>query len=118
MVPVGLFRCFTGGCPVAVQDIAPKADLATGAGAVGLFVVRRAFSSGSPALTGVEAISNGVPAFRKPQAKNAAGTLGIMGVISITMFLGISYLATRIQGITVSDERSVVGQIAHAVFGG
>ena len=80
--------------------------------------ILHAFSSGSTALTGVEAISNGVPAFRRPQSKNASETLLIMGVIAVTMFLGISFLATHIHGITISDERSVVGQIAHAVFGG
>ena len=81
-------------------------------------MILHAFSSGSTALTGVEAISNGVPAFRRPQSRNASETLLIMGVISVTMFLGISFLATHIAGITVSEERSVVGQIAHAVFGG
>ncbi len=92
--------------------------LARVAAPVGLFVILHAFSSGATALTGVEAISDGVPAFRRPRAKNAAQTLAIMGVISVTMFLGISFLATHIQGITVSEEGSVVGQIAHAVFRG
>src|SRR6266508_4536783 len=70
MIGVGLFRCL-GRCHSA-QPIAPAADLARVAGPIGLFVILRAFSSGSTALTGVEAISNGVPAFRRPQAKNAA----------------------------------------------
>jgi amino acid transporter len=115
---VGLFRCATGGCPPVAHPIAPEAGLATAAGGLGLFVILHAFSSGSTALTGVEAISNGVPAFRRPQARNAADTLAIMGVISVAMFLGISFLATHIAGITVSAERSVVAQIADAVFGG
>ncbi len=115
MIGVGLLRCL-GGCPSA-ESIVPAADLARVAGPIGLFVILRAFSSGSTALTGVEAISNGVPAFRRPQARNAAETLAIMGTIAITMFLGISFLASRMQ-VTVSDERSVVAQIAHAVFGG
>ena len=115
MIGVGLFRCI-GGCPSA-EPIAQAADLARVAGPIGLFVILRAFSSGSTALTGVEAISNGVPAFRRPQSKNAAETLAIMGTIAITMFLGISFLASRMH-VTVSDERSVVAQIAHAVFGG
>jgi amino acid transporter len=115
MIGVGLLRCI-GGCPSA-EPIAPAADLARAAGPIGLFVILRAFSSGSTALTGVEAISNGVPAFRRPQSRNAADTLAIMGTIAITMFLGISFLASRMH-VTVSDERSVVAQIAHAVFGG
>jgi len=116
LVGVGLFRCITGGCPPIAHPIAPEAGLATGG--LGLFVILHAFSSGSTALTGVEAISNGVPAFRRPQARNAADTLAIMGVISVSMFLGISFLATHIAGVTVSGERSVVAQIADAVFGG
>jgi amino acid transporter len=118
LVVVGLTRCFLGGCPVVTDHVAPSPQLATTVGSVGLFVILHAFSSGSTALTGVEAISNGVPAFRRPQSKNASETLLIMGVISVSMFLGISFLATHIPGITVSDERSVVGQVAHAVFGG
>jgi len=114
MIGVGLFRCI-GGC-LSAEPIAP-AELARVAGPIGLFVILRAFSSGSTALTGVEAISNGVPAFRRPQSKNAADTLALMGTIAITMFLGISFLASRMH-VTVSDERSVVAQIAHAVFGG
>ena len=109
----------------AVRDRLPdgrgdraRAQLATTAGPVSLFVILHAFSSGSTALTGVEAISNGVPAFRRPQAANAARTLGVLGVMTIGMFLGISWLATHIDGITVSEERSVVAQIANAVFGG
>ncbi len=116
MVGVGLVRCATG-CPIA-EALPPEHVLATTTGTISLFVVLHAFSSGSTALTGVEAISNGVPAFRRPQARNAATTLGVMGVMAITMFLGISWLSTHIEGITVSSERSVVAQIADAVFGG
>ena len=116
MIVAGLARC-VGGCPAA-EPIEAAHELATTTGSVGLFVILHAFSSGSTALTGVEAISNGVPAFRRPQARNAAATLGTMGAIAAALFLGISWLATHIPGITVSHERSVVAQIAHAVFGG
>ena len=98
-------------------DVEPLHDAATAAGAVGLFVVLRAFSSGATALTGVEAISNGVPAFRHPQARNAADTLAIMGAIAIAMFMGISWLSTHVEGVIASEERSIVAQIALAVFG-
>ncbi len=118
LMVVGLGKCLFGGCPVVTDPVPPAPELATAVTTVGLFVILHAFSSGSTALTGVEAISNGVPAFRRPQSRNASETLLIMGVISVTMFLGISFLATHIAGITVSDERSVVGQIARAVFGG
>jgi len=113
MLATGLVRCLDA-CPQATR---PDEVIPLGAaGSVGLFVILRAFSSGSTALTGVEAISNGVPAFRRPQARNAAATLGIMGVISVTMFLGISFLA-RQTGAVPSEEQSVVSQIARAVFG-
>jgi amino acid transporter len=116
MAIVGLAKC-VGGCPPA-EHIESIPGLATTVGTVSLWYLLRAFSSGSTALTGVEAISNGVPAFRRPQAHNAATTLAMMGVIAISMFLAISWLATHIPGITVSEERSVMGQIAHTVFGG
>ncbi|HEV8419780.1 MAG TPA: APC family permease [Actinomycetota bacterium] len=113
---VGLSRCLLGGCPHAVvpHDVIPLGPAGAG---VGLFVILHAFSSGSTALTGVEAISNGVPAFRRPQSRNAATTLAIMGVISITMFLGISFLAQHARPIP-SETKSVVAQIADGVFNG
>ena len=115
MVGVGLVRC-VGGCPAAAH-VTPIADVASKAGPVALFIVLRAFASGSTALTGVEAISNGVPAFRRPQSRNAAETLAIMAVVAIAMFLGISFLAAHMH-VTVSEDRSVVAQVAYTVFGG
>ena len=116
MAVVGFYQCI-GGCPVAAH-VPPLPELATGVGTVTLWYILRAFSSGSTALTGVEAISNGVPAFRRPQAHNASTTLAMMGVIAITMFLAISFLATHIHGIVPSEERSVLGQIAFTVSHG
>ena len=115
-IAIGLYQC-VGGCP-ATAPVEPIANAASVATAVGLFAVLKAFSSGATALTGVEAISNGVPAFRRPQATNAAETLAIMGVIAITMFLGISWLAVHVPGTVASDVRSIPAQIAHAVYGG
>jgi amino acid transporter len=115
-IALGIVRC-VGGCP-ATPPVEPIANAATAATAIGLFAILRAFSSGATALTGVEAISNGVPAFRRPQARNAAETLAIMGVIAITMFTGISWLAVHIPGTVASDDRSIPAQIAYAVFGG
>ena len=116
MIVLGVIRCL-GGCP-AGELIPPAPGSAHTVQAISLFVILHAFSSGSTALTGVEAISNGVPAFRRPQARNAAETLAVMGVIAITMFLGISWLATHIDNVTVSEERTVIAQIGHTVFGG
>jgi amino acid transporter len=115
LVVTALVRCAVGGCP---QAVAPADHLQAGAAAgASLFVILHAFSSGSTALTGVEAISNGVPAFRRPQSKNAAATLGMMGVLSVSMFLGISFLASRGHALP-SDTKSVVAQIADGTFHG
>jgi amino acid transporter len=111
MVAAGVGKCMAGTCPQAhVPD-----PVATGFGAVGLFVVVRAFASGAVALTGVEAISNGVGAFRQPRGRNAAQTLVILGVISITLFLGVSYLTVKM-GARPSESVSLVSEIARAVF--
>ena len=89
--------------------------LAAGTGAVTTFILLRAFSSGSTALTGVEAIANGVNAFRHPQGKNASKTLGVLGLLTIVMFLGLSYLAVHVHAAP-SATASVVSQIAKSVF--
>jgi amino acid transporter len=111
MLGVGIAKCTVGTCPTAH---APH-QLATGMGAVGVFVILKAFASGSAALTGVESISNGVTAFRRPQAENAARTLLIMGAISISLFLGVSFLADRMHAMPSSTD-SVLSQIGRAVF--
>jgi amino acid transporter len=95
------------------------------------FLLLRAFSSGSAALTGVEAISNGVPAFRKPKGRNAAVTLLLMGILAVTMFLGLIMLA-RLTGAQVAEDpahqlvgapagyeqKTLVAQLGNAVFAG
>jgi amino acid transporter len=120
MIAVGLTKCAVSACPSAVGQHVLPASLATTAAPLSLFVILHAFSSGSTALTGVEAISNGVPAFRRPQSRNAATTLAVMGAIAITMFLGISWLAVHVHGVVPpgTGQRSAVGQIAFAVFNG
>jgi amino acid transporter len=89
--------------------------LPAGSGAITLFILLRAFSSGSTALTGVEAIANGVNAFRRPHGRNAAVTLGVLGGIAIVLFAGVSYLAVQLHALPSSTD-SVVSQIARAVF--
>ncbi len=86
-----------------------------GSGSLGLFVLLKAFSSGSVALTGTESISNGVTAFRQPQAQNAARTLLAMGAVAISFFLGVSFLAVKM-GARPSATASVLSQIARATF--
>ncbi len=111
LVGVGLVDDLTGNLHRAVV---PN-PLPAGVGAVTVFVLLRAFSSGSTALTGVEAIANGVNAFRHPQGKNAAKTLAVLGTLAIAMFLGVSYLAVQVHALPSSTD-SVVSQIARTVF--
>jgi amino acid transporter len=93
-----------------------------------VFLLMRAFASGCTALTGVEAVSNGVPAFQEPKSRNAAATLVIMGVLSITMFAGITALAIAshvhmaentadLVGFTGGEQRTAISQIGVAAFG-
>ena len=95
-----------------------------------MFLALRAFASGCTALTGVEAIANGVPAFRKPKSRNAATTLALMGGIAMSMFVGITALAMitdvrysedpELQFLEFGDgdvQRSVIAQVSAAVFG-
>jgi amino acid transporter len=113
LIGTGVTKCATSGCP---QAVVPH-PLTTGTGAVTLFVVLRAFASGSTALTGVEAIANGVNAFRKPHGRNAAATLVILGTMAIVMFVGVSWLAVHMHAIpTESGTPSVLSEIARGVF--
>jgi len=82
-----------------------------------ILMLLTAFSNGCTAMTGVEAISNGVPAFRPPESRNAASTLVVMGVLAISMFLGITLLAQAYHVGPAASE-TVVSQLARAVFGG
>jgi amino acid transporter len=119
VIGYGLYRSFSGDldslAPVTerYEEFSEGGTLLTG---VTLYALMRAFSSGAVALTGVEAISNGVPAFKKPEPKNAATTLLWMGAILAVAFFGISLLVHRIQP-TLSDDETILSIIAGAVFG-
>jgi hypothetical protein len=82
-----------------------------------LFLLLTAFSNGCTAMTGVEAVSNGVPAFKPPEAKNAAATMLMMATLAITMFVGITLLAQTYH-VVPTDQETIVSQIARGVFGG
>ncbi|TCJ30853.1 APC family permease [Nocardioides jejuensis] len=136
----GLFLGITGNLPdveSADLTIAPAPGYEGDLGQIALiFLLARAFSSGCAALTGVEAISNGVPAFKKPKSKNAATTLALLGGIAITMLISIIGLARSmglkyvdpddIDRLTLHgqplpegyDQHTVIAQIARAVFDG
>ena len=134
MIVIGLVETAAGHRPVAESahyDI--HAEQLGLSGLALVFLVLRAFSSGCTALTGAEAISNGVPAFRKPKGLNAARTMSAMGILSIIMFSGITVLAL-ISQVKIAEntcdlvgypgdcangaQRTVIAQIAAAVFGG
>jgi amino acid transporter len=112
LIGFGLLRTVLGDTP-EVSGVVPAAVPAE---TLGVLLLMRAFADGCSAITGVEAVSNGVPAFKPPEWKNARTTLTIMGALVAVMFLGLSYLA-GVVGAMPSDHESVVSQIGRAVFG-
>jgi amino acid transporter len=112
LIGTGLARAMSGDLnALPIPD-----DVAETTGAVGIFLVLHAFASGGAAVTGVEAISNGVPAFRPPEWKNARTTLVWMGSLLGVMFLGLSFLAVRLHAVPTETE-TLNSVIARAVFG-
>ena len=132
MLGWGLFRIYVLGEPLRAESagFVMHAERSQIAGFAMVFLVARSFSSGCAALTGVEAISNGVPAFRKPKSRNAATTLLLLGTISVSLLMGIILLAKKTRVQIVDDpatqlggiprdyqQKTLVTQIAQAVFG-
>jgi amino acid transporter len=136
MALFGFFRSATGSLPQAVSShfaLLPEPGSSGLAGFAMVFLLLRAFSSGCAALTGVEAISNGVPAFQKPKSKNAATTLLLMGLISVTMLMSIITLV-KLTGIKYAEfpgtqlffngrpvgpahtQETVIGQLSTTIF--
>jgi amino acid transporter len=115
MLGLGVARCVDA-CPRAESSDLPLEPM----GAVTLFLLLKAFTSGSAALTGVEAIADGVQAFRRPQSKNAATTLAVMAVMSTTMFVGITVMASLLHvrvGGGHAHTQSVLSQVGETIFG-
>jgi len=113
MIGYGLIRAFVlGDTLTAAHDVAPEATQSLTA-----LLLLRAFASGASALTGIEAIANGVPYFKVPEARNASITLVWMAGILCAFFIGITVLAHQID-VVPSEEKTVVAQVAEAVFGG
>ncbi|WKA54713.1 APC family permease [Planococcus shixiaomingii] len=111
LIGVGIFK-------IAIGAVSPDlhASVGTPAAGISLFLLLRAFASGSSALTGVEAISNAIPNFKAPAPVNAAKTLAVMGSLLAVLFSGVVFLAYY-YGITPHAEMTVVSQIAEATFG-
>lgn len=110
MLGVGAWQMHTGTFTHVAPPEIPMQNSLT------LFLVLRAFSSGCTALTGVEAVSNGIPLFRKPESRNASVTLIVMVCILATMFFGITYFA-HYHGVIPSPDETVVSQLARSIFG-
>jgi amino acid transporter len=136
LIVTGVIRLLFGSTPQAASaswTIEPEPGHTNLAGIALLFFALRAFSSGCTALTGIEAIANGVPAFRPPKSRNAATTLAMLGGLAVTMFAGITALAL-ISDVHVAEntcdlvgfpgdcatepQRTVIAQLGAAIFGG
>ncbi|MUL65783.1 DNA-binding protein [Mycobacterium sp. CBMA 234] len=132
MLAWGFIQIFVLGNPLRAEsaDFSLKSEHGDVMGFAMVFLLARAFSSGCAALTGVEAISNGVPAFQKPKSRNAATTLLMLGLIAVSLFMGIIVLAEKI-GLKMADnvdqlvgapadyhQKTVVTQLAEAIFNG
>lgn len=117
LLAVGAFRWLTGTLPPPEQHVATSGGGAAAAIPVlGVFLVLRAFSSGCTAMTGVEAIANGVTAFKEPRAKHAVDTLTILAVVLAVLFLGTTLLAHRLGVVPVVGE-TVISQLGRRVVG-
>lgn len=116
LVAIGLWRVAFGDVGQIPFDPERAHEVTQVGGSLSLFLLLRGFSSGAVALSGVEAISNGVPAFRRPESRNAATTLTWMAVILGSLFLGLSILASRLHPFPTHDE-TVISQMARALFG-
>lgn len=122
LIGVGLFQVITAPnfqpTPVSLNHADVIGVDGYGTQALSLFLILQAFASGCSAMTGVEAISNGVPAFKKPESKNAATTLVWMASLLIIFFLGISFLADRFQAHPiVNDNETIISQLSRVIFG-
>lgn len=133
MLGWGFFRIYVGGEDLQAESAAFElhAEDTQLHGIAFAFLVARAFSSGCAALTGIEAISNGVPAFRKPKSKNAASTLLMLGAFAVVLLMGIIILAQKIGIVYAEDpasqlsntpegyqQKTLIGQLAETVFSG
>ena len=114
-VGTGLFRYFTGTLGTVIDP--PEVHLAHTVAPITAFLLLHAFANGTTALTGVEAISNGITAFKEPRSRNAGITLIWMSVILGSLFISISYLTGKVGGV-FSEEETIISQLARTIFDG
>jgi len=113
LIAVGISRALIGDAPHVSGVVPAGVPLES----LSVLLVMRAFADGCSAITGVEAVSNGVPAFKRPEAANARLTLTMMGALVAIMFLGISVLAGVVGAVPAANHETVMSQIARATFG-
>lgn len=113
-VGIGLFRAVTGSLGTVTDVEALRVETLHN---LSLFLILRAFSSGCTALTGIEAISNGITAFKEPRSRNAGATLLWMSAILTTLFVSITFLANRAHAVP-SESETVISQLSRTVYGG
>lgn len=117
MIVYGVFRVITGDVPTP-DEIEIAHENVTITGGLTLFLILRAYAAGCTALTGVEAISNGIPAFKPPESRNAGQTLIVMVTLLCTMFVGITFLANNFPiRVEVGMETTVLSQVSRGIFG-
>jgi amino acid transporter len=115
-VGVGLFRYFTGSLGMVIDP--PEVHLTETFAPITAFLLLHAFANGTTALTGVEAISNGITAFKEPRSRNAGITLIWMSIILGTLFISISYLTGKIGGVYSHDGETIISQLARTIYDG
>lgn len=117
VVAVGFAKVALGDAPGSIGHEADPQEHVVGAQGLTLFLVLRAFSSGSTALTGIEAISNGIPAFKKPEVSNARATMTAMAVILAVLFIGITFLTSRYGFVPEHGGETIVSKLGKEVLG-
>jgi amino acid transporter len=120
LIVVGCYRIFVKDLgPIPLDTLSEEArELAEGGKALGIMMLLRAFSSGAVALSGVEAVSNGVPSFRKPSSRNAATTLAIMAAILGVCFIGVSVLASHLHPLRGEEDATGIALMAEYIYNG
>ena len=120
LIGVGCYRIFVKDLgPIPLETLSEEArEFSEGAKSLSILMLLRAFSSGAVALSGVEAVSNGVPAFQKPESKNAARTLLLMGTILGTCFFGVSVLASHLKPYRGEEDPTGIALMAEHIYGG
>jgi amino acid transporter len=116
MICAGLVKVIVGDAPGSLTEAAPAREEVVATQGLTLFLVLRAFSSGSAALTGVEAIANSVPSFQPPESRNARTTLTAMAAIAVFLFVGVTFLSSRF-GLVPNEDETIVSMLGRDIFG-